>query len=69
MKEYINVNPPPTSPKPEYKSMQQEKEDQGYGQLTNAEVYAMLSLALMELEKINARLNLLLQDGALLTTI
>ena len=38
-----------------------EKEDQGYGQLTNAEVYAMLSLALMEMKKINRKLDELLQ--------
>lgn len=30
-----------------------EKEDQGYGQLTNAEIYGALALILMELQKIN----------------
>jgi hypothetical protein len=41
----------------------QENEDQGYGQLSNAEVYAMLSLALLEIKKINKKLDELLQDG------
>ena len=41
-----------------------EKEDQGYGGLTNVEVYAMLSLALLEMKKINSKLDELLQDGA-----
>ena len=41
-----------------------EKEDQGYGGLTNVEVYAILSLALMEMKKINSKLDELLQDGA-----
>lgn len=40
-----------------------EKEDQGYGGLTNVEVYAILSLALMEMKKINSKLDELLQDG------
>lgn len=62
MKEHGNVNPPPTYPRPEYKPMQQKKEDQGYGQLTNAEVYAMLSLALMEMRKINEKLDDLLDE-------
>ena len=44
--------------------MKETKEDQGYGQLTNAEVYAILSLALMEMKKINSKLDELLQDGA-----
>ena len=50
MIERVNINAPPNSPKPEYKPMQQVKEYQGYGQLTNAEIYGAIALILMELE-------------------
>lgn len=43
--------------------MKETKEYQGYGGLTNAEVYAMLPLTLMEMKKINSKLDELLQDG------
>lgn len=34
-----------------------EKEDHGYGQITNAEVYAALALVLMKLEAIDTTLD------------
>jgi len=52
----ININPPPNYPKPKAPPAPP-KVDSGYGGMTNAEVYGALALILIELQKINERLD------------
>lgn len=40
-----------------------QEEDQGYGQLTNTEVYGALALILMELQKINKHFDKLMYSS------
>lgn len=57
----ININPQPTYPKPPVPPAPH-KVDKGYEGMSNAEVYGALALILIELQKINERLDVVVNS-------